>query len=154
VRKAILGLICGVLLVAAGCGDADAAERPWYIDWVGKLELKAGTLAHWNDNAEEEDGPWSPCVSTELLQWRKFQFDGGVSEDGTIFLDGVYHVNTLNDIVKLGDWAKHISLNAGVFIGRNLDATDDGVEAKDDWAAGFVLYLVDLDLDTEWNHDY
>jgi hypothetical protein len=149
-KKILLGAIVVALITTFGCSTVNAA---WHDDFVGKIEGKAGFLCIAN-NANEVmknagDVEWDQCVSLEILKWRKFNFDAGVSRAGVIYGSVSHDLLNLKNIWNFPG-SEYLTLSVGLYAGKDIDAID-GLCWDEDLTAGIVINLFDIDADTEKN---
>jgi hypothetical protein len=152
-RKLLLGAVIAGLLLMCGCSIANAADKAWYDDWVGKIEGKAGFICITNEaNKVIENGnevEWDQCVGVEVLKWKKLNFDAGVSRAGVVYGDATIDLLQLQNIFNFPG-AQYLTLSVGVYAGKDVDAID-GLKWGDDWVSGIMINLIDIDADTEKN---
>lgn len=151
-RRMILAILIAMITVFtfSACAFAETAASDttnWWDEFINKTHAKVGYIGldtNHNDNViEGESGvAWDIAASVPVLQWRKFEVDAGVSKAGVVFGAVTFNVVDLSDVTAVNiPGSDYVTIDAGLFVGKDVDAVD-GLDWGDDWVIGGIVNLV------------
>ena len=149
IALALIAVFMFSAVAVADTAPADTSEGDWWNDFVvnipniklGTVGLDAGTNYKVTD---ETDGVvWDLCASVPVVEFGAFSGDLGISKAGLAFAAVTFDVVSLNDVPELKvPGSEHITLNVGLFAGRDIDAYEGEIAFEsNDWTFGAVVNL-------------
>ena len=152
-KKFLLAILMVVAMLISGIAVANetvvtdtTVTSNWWDGFSNLSSVKLGYLGLDADNHDEViDGAngitWDICASLPVMEWKNASLDAGISKAGVGFLAATMDIAKLDDLT-IFPGSKFVTLNAGVFVGKNFFGTEDGIEYDDGVIYGAVVNFI------------